>query len=288
MEDELELLINTFLDDKIRCVGCNTNIDIQETDLEHQTDQLYTTRYNCSGDNCDIKYDIQVEDQDSILYFEANERGTDRSDKTEDIIIKKSRQKFFLRHESLPKIDDAVCALLDAIEILYHNKQQLQNAQEIIKDRGGTDRDGDLHRRIRADTHNYMAAAYSFEEIFTNNVEPHIPGDSPINDAKTEFKDENEVIKALRTYTQHHLTLPSSIRYSLESTSEDSEIAIVVPMDDLSDFQPGDPEASFEPVKGNHIRVVDRTNRHYQAANNLVNTVLEGAKQEYSNRVEEY
>jgi len=287
MDGVLERVINTLLNDDIKCFNCATEFEIQASELEQQSNQLYTTRYNCRGDNCDIQYDVQIEENDFAVSFKANERGTDRSDSLPD--ISKFSRKESLQKESHParKIMDAANALPNAIAILYHNQQQLQDAQKIIEDEGMV-QDGDFHRRIRANIHNYTAAAYSFEEILRHNVEPHLPTDDLIKHAKAEFEDEHEVIKALRTYAQHHLALPSSIAYFSSTTIEDSERTITVPMDDLDNFRPGDPEASFKPVEGDHIHVVERVNRHYKAAENLVDTMLGVAEEEYADWVEEY
>ncbi|MFC7251461.1 hypothetical protein ACFQJ5_16700 [Halomicroarcula sp. GCM10025324] len=287
MDDELERLIDTLLNEGIRCFACNTEFGIQAEDLEPQSEQIYTTRYNCSGDDCSIEYHIEVEDRDFALSFRANERGSDRPDDLPD--ISKYTRKEPLQQKSHParKINDAAVELVNSIAILKHNQQRLQVAKEIVEDEG-IDQDGDFHRRIRADIHNYCAAAYSFEKILGKNVEPHLPLDGPIEDAKNEFEDEHEVIKALRTYAQHHLTLPSSIAHFLGPTTEGGDITITVPVDDLDDFSPRASDASFEPVEGDHIRIVDRVNRHYQAAENLVNTMLEMAEEEYNNRLEDY
>ncbi|WP_135666689.1 hypothetical protein [Halorhabdus rudnickae] len=287
MDSELERLINALLNDEIRCFNCNSEFDIQATDFEQQSEHLYTLCYNCPSNNCDTKYDIQVKDKGSSLSFEANKHGTDRHDNHPDIAKHVRKEPLQKKSHPVRKIVDAAHELTNAIAILYHNQQQLQEAQEIVEDEG-IDQDGNFHRRIRADIHNYTAAAYSFEEILEKSVEPHLPTEGPIKDAKVEFENEHEVIKALRTYAQHHLTLPSSIAHFIGPTTEGGEITITVPIDDLDDFRPGDPEASFKPVKGDHVRVVDRVNRHYQAAENLVDTMLEEAEKEYDERVEEY
>ncbi|WP_121821031.1 hypothetical protein [Halostella salina] len=286
MDDELKRLINTLLDD-VECFSCNTELDIQANELERKSQQVYTARHDCPGDNCNIEYDVRVENRDLALLFDANERGTDRPERPAD--ISKTSRKEPLQKESHPvrKLTDAAAELTNAIAILHHNQQRLQEAHDTIEDEG-IDQDGDFHRRVRADVHNYTAAAYSFEEILGKNVEPHLPSDGSIEDAKNKFKRENEVIKALRTYGQHHLTLPSSLVHFLGPTTDDTEITITVPIDDLDDFRPGDPEASFEPVDGDHIDVMDRVNRHYEAAENLVDTMLEVAEEEYEERVDEY
>jgi hypothetical protein len=287
MDGELERLINALLDHEVRCFKCKTEFAIQASDLEQESEQLYTTRYNCHGEDCSTEYDVQVENVELKLSFKANERGTDRSDGPPDIT--RSWRKEALQKESHPvrRIIDAAHELGNVIAILYHNQQQLQDAQEIVEDEG-MNQDGDFHRRIRADIHNYTAAAYSFEEILDKNVEPHLPTDAPIEDAKEEFENEHEVIKALRTYAQHHLTLPSSIAHFFDPATEGNDITITVPMDDLDSFRPGDPTASFEPVEGDHVRVIDRVNRHYQAAETLVDTMLEIAEEQYDERIEEY
>lgn len=283
MDEELERLINTLLDGDIRCYVCKTQLEIQADDLEQQSAQVYTSQYNCRGEDCDLRYNIEVEDMGPAIRFEAREQGTEYPS------MGKTSRKQPLQKESHPvrHIVDAAEELTKAIDLLEYNQQQLQNAQEKIEAEG-IDQDSQFHSRVRADIHNYTAAAYSFEKILEKNVKPHLPNASPIEDAMDDFRDVNEVIKALRTYAQHHLTLPSSIAHFWGQASKDGKIAITVPMEELDDFRPGDPEASFEPIEGNYIHVVDRVNKHYQAVENLVDAMLEVAEEEYKDQVEEY
>ena len=154
-------------------------------------------------------------------------------------------------------------------------------AHETIENEG-FDQDTDLHLRARVHVTNYIAFAYSSEEIVGKNVEPHIPSDGPIENVKNEFDEEHEVIKALRTYAQHHLALPSSFVYFFD---DDGEVTITVPMDDLDDFRLKDPEASFDPIQGNHIDVADRVNRHYEATKKLVTMMLKVAEKNARSRL---
>ena len=178
-------------------------------------------------------------------------------------VYRRASRKEPLQKDSHPvrKLTDASEELTNVSVILQHNHRRLQEAHETIENEG-FDQDTDSHLRVRADIHNYTASAYSFEEIVGKNVEPHIPSDGPIENVKNEFDEGHEVIKALRTYAQHHLALPSSFVYFFDG--DEDEVTITVPMDDLDDFRPEDPEASFDPIEGNHIDVVDRVNRHYK------------------------
>jgi len=285
MDDELERLINALLDGEIRCYDCHTKLDIQADRLERQSEHVYTTRYDCPGAGCSIEYDVRVEDEELALHFEANERGANRPDKPADIT--RISRKEPLQKESHPvrKLTDASEELTNAFVILQHNHQRLQKAHKTIENEG-FDQDTDFHLRVRADIHNYTASAYSFEEIVEKNVEPHIPSNGPIENAKNEFDEEHEVIKALRTYAQHHLALPSSFVHFFDG--DEGEVTITVPMDDLDDFRPGDPKASFDPIDGNHIDVVDRVNRHYEAAEKFVATMLKVAEEKYEEQIEDY
>lgn len=285
MDGELERLINALLDGEIRCYDCHTKLDIQADGLEPQSEHVYTTRYDCPGDGCSIEYDIRVENEGLALHFEANERGANRPDKPADMT--RISRKEPLQKESHPirKLTDASEELTNAFVILQHNHQRLQKAHKTIENEG-FDQDTDFHLRVRTDIHNYTASAYSFEEIVGKNVEPHIPSDGPIENAKNEFDEEHEVIKALRTYAQHHLALPSSFVHFFDG--DEGEVTTTVPMDDLDDFRPGDPEASFDPIDGDHIDVVDRVNRHYEAAEKFVATMLKVAEEKYEEQIEDY
>lgn len=285
MDDELERLINALLDGEIRCYDCHTKLDIQADGLERQSEQVYTTRYDCPGDGCSIEYDVQVKDEGLAVHFEANERGANRSGKLADITRISRKEPLQKKSHPVRKLTDASEELTNAFVILQHNHRRLQKAHKTIEN-GGLDQDTDFHLRVQADIHNYTASAYSFEKIVEKNVEPHIPSDGPIENAKNEFDEENEVIKALRTYAQHHLALPSSLVHFFDG--DEGEVTITVPMDDLDDFRPGDPEASFDPVDGDYIDVADRVNRHYEAAEKLVATMLKVAEEKYEEQIEDY
>lgn len=285
MDGELERLINTLLNGDIRCYDCKTQLDIQADELEQQSEHIYTTRYNCPGGDCSIEYDVRVEDKELAIGFEANERGSNRPDKPADMTVISRKEALQKESHPVQKLTEASEELTTAFAIIQHNYRRLQEAYETIENEG-FDQDTDFHLRVDADIHNYTASAYSFEKIVEKNVEPHIPSDGPIEDAKNEFDEENEVIKALRTYAQHHLALSSSLTRFFEG--DEVNTTITIPMDDLDDFRPGDPEASFDPVEGDHIDVVDRINCHYEVAENLVATMLKVAEENYENQIEEY
>jgi hypothetical protein len=286
MDEELERLINTLLDD-VNCFSCGKEFSARAHNLEQQSAEVYTGWYKCPGDGCGTEFDLQVDDLEFGLSFEANERGVDRPDDLPDISVFSRKEPLQKESHPVRKLIDATQALQNALSILSYNQGQLEGAQEIVEENEGMSRSQAFHRRIGADIHNYAAAAYSFEEIFKKNVEPHIPSDSRVKDANGEFRDRNEVIKAMRTYAQHHLALPSAVSHFLGPNGDD-DITITVPIDDLSDYQIRDPAASFDPVEGDHIRVVDRVNQHHEAAVNLVGAVLEVGKEMHDERIDEY
>lgn len=286
MDDELERLIRTLLDDTA-CLDCHTEFNLQANELDRESDQIYTTRYSCPGDDCNAGYDVQIEDGGHYLSFEAEKRDVDDPDEPRYMSGGSRKQALQKKSHPVRKLFDAAAELPQLLGILSHNQEQLQKAHETIVDEG-IDQDGQFHQRVKADIHNYTAAAYSFEDILEKKLEPHLPSDGPVEDAKNEFEEEHEVIKALRTYAQHHRTLPSSLVHFIGADADDRETTITVPMDDLDDFRPGDSSASFGPVQGDQIDVVDRVNRHYDATENLVETMLEVAEEEYEDKYEEY
>ena len=57
-----------------------------------------------------------------------------------------------------------------------------------------TERGEEFHRRVHADIDNYVACAYTFDEIL-QNVKPNLPMDSSVKDALEPYQDDKRVIR---------------------------------------------------------------------------------------------
>ena len=265
MDDELERLINTLIEG-VECYLCGSSIKIRADGLRNQSDELYVADYHCPG--CDVGYEIEVQDGENTISFKAFRKDIDEEgDRAE---ISRSTRKESLQRQSHPASDlvDNTRELAQALIILFENQQRLQEAANTVREEGFRQND-EFHRKVKADLHNYMASAYSFDEI-VDTIDPRLPTDTNVESAKEQFKDEHQVIKGLRTYAQHHLSLPFSLSKFHDDNTEQRTTTITVLLDDVADYNYKDPGTPYNKVEGDHINVERRVNLHYNAAKNLV------------------
>lgn len=270
MDAELERLINTLIEGN-ECYLCGSSIKIRADSLQNQSDELYGADYHCPG--CDVGYDIEVRDREKTISFKAFRKDIDEEgDRAE---IGRSTRKESLQRQSHPASDlvDNTQELTQVLIILFENQQRLQEAANTVREEGFKQDDG-FHRKVKADLHNYMASAYSFEKV-VKNIESKLPTDTSVESAKEQFKEEHQIIKGLRTYAQHHLSLPFSLSEFHDDNTGQLTATITVSLDDVADFNYGDPEISYNKVKGNRINVERRVNLHYNAAKDLVEEMFQ-------------
>lgn len=283
MDEELGRLINTLIEGST-CYLCGTPLEITAEHLERESDDHFKTDYQCPG--CDVCYDIEVIDRETMISLKAFrvdiEKNTDLAE------IFRQTRKEALQRESHPAKDlvEGSIELANALTILQVNKGRLVEAANAFREEG-FDVGADLRRRTKADLHNYMASAYSFEQI-VENIEPQLPLGTNIEAAKEEFKEEHQIIKGLRTYAQHHLTLPFSLAHFYDENTGAYEDTITVSMDDVVDFDYNDPDISYEKVEGDSINIERRVKLHYNAASELVNQIFEYLQSEYRAELEDY
>lgn len=283
MDDELERLVNTLIDGN-ECYLCGSPIEIRADELERDSDESHVTDYHCPG--CDVGYDIEVRDRDNVISFKAFRKDIDKECDIAEVSCQTRKES--LQRESHPVSDlvDNSLELDHALTILFENQQRLQEATNTVREEGFK-QDDEFHRRVTADLHNYMASAYSFEEI-VENIEPKLPTDSSVEAAKEQFKEEHQIIKGLRTYAQHHLSLPFSLSQFHDENTGQMEITITVSMDDVTDFNYRDPDISYDKVEGDLINVERRVNLHYNTAKDLVQEMFQYVESTHEDELEDF
>lgn len=283
MDDELERLINTIIEGN-DCYLCGTPIEIRADGLQKQSDELYEADYTCPG--CNVRYDIKVRDRENMLSFKAFRKDLDKEVDLAE--ISRSTRKESLQRQSHPVSDlvDNTRELAQTLSILFENQQRLQKAANTIREEN-FQQDDEFHRKVTADIHNYMASAYSFEEI-VENIEAELPTDSNVQSAKEQLKEEQQIIKGLRTYAQHHLSLPFSFTDFHDENTGQRTATITISLDDVTDFNYGDPEISYDKVEGGLINVERRVNLHYNAAENLVQEMYQYVESTHEDELEDF
>jgi len=283
MDEELERLVNTLID-QIECCICGSPIDIQASDLREQSEEAYTADYYCSG--CDAGYDIEIQIIEAMISFDGYLKNVDKEIDVAE--ISRQTRKESLERQSHPakSLVENTQELIEVLTVLSQNQKRIQEAANTLRE-DGIKQDDEFHRKVKADLHNYMASAYSFQEI-VENIEPKIPTDSSVEKAENQFKEEQEIIKGLRTYAQHHLSLPFSISVFEDKNTGERPLTITVSLEDVSEFDYKDPEISYDKVDGDTINIERRVNLHLDAAEDLVEAMVQYVKSEYKEEIEDF
>ncbi len=288
MDSEFKRLINGLINENT-CYLCDMPIAVEADDLSENSDGVYVTDYYCNG--CDVGYNIQIEDLGHMLSFSASRMDTD--DQAPDFPeISHNTRKEALHAQTHPVKDlvEGLTEITNALAILHENRRRILKSCEILQEEGFK-QDPDFETRVTADLHNYMASSYSFEEIL-RTLEPNLPIGGPVESAKNTFDDENRLIKGLRTYAQHHLTLPHSVSHFHDQNTGKWEMTITVSLEDVGkdevEFDYKDPEISYEKVEGDTINIERRINIHYEAAEKLVQEIFQYAESIYEDELDDY
>ena len=293
MDTELERLIDALFDD-IACYNCGTEFVIQASRLTREDDGLYTTPHSCPG--CEAEYEITVENDRQYLSYEANRLNED----DDHLNMFSSSRKESLHRQSHPirELVEGFGELSAALSILWQNRERIHDACETFRDEGLDEKGAEFDRRVNTDVHNYMASAYTFNQIL-QTIEPNIPTDGPVEAAKEEFDDEERLIMGLRVYAQHNLSLPFVYAKFIDENTGSTEMTLSVGLEEVnvieSDIGTYGPDGyregadhHYEKVEGDTINIERRINLHYDAAEELVEAIGEHAETEHGDELEDY
>lgn len=293
MDAELERLIDGLLAD-IACYNCRTEFTIRTNRLTREDDGLYTTQHSCPG--CEAEYEITVENDRQFLSYEAN-----RLDEDDDHLnMYSSSRKESLHRQTHPirELVEGFGELKAALAILWENRERIHDACDTFRDEGLDDKGAEFDRRVNTDVHNYMASAYTFNQIL-QTIEPNIPTEGPVKETKEEFEDEERLIMGLRVYAQHNLSLPFGYSQFIDENTGSSEMTLSVGLEEVnvieSDINTYGPdgyregaEHHYEKVEGDTVNIERRINLHYEAADALVEAIAEHAAAEHGDELDDY
>jgi len=295
MNTELERLVDALIKGN-QCYNCGTPFSIEPTEMEAQDDGVYITDYSCYG--CEAEYAITVEDEKANLKLEYSR--TDKDAPEELITSFQSSRKEAPQRQSHPAKDliEGYHELNAALTLLWQNRERIVSECNTLREEGNTKQDEEFHRRVHADMHNYVASAYTFDEIL-QNVEPNLPTDAPVKDTLESYEDEKRIISGLRVYAQHQFTLPVSY-IILSGENEEFEQTIGVRLDEVnvieSDVERNPPDGyahgaddhHYEKIDGEYINFERRVNLHYEAAGELVGKIAEHAEDVRGDEIKDF
>jgi len=281
------------------CYECQTPFELEVDDLDEGSDLLYQSDYSCPG--CEIEYSVEIEDNGHGLSLDAYRTDEETPGPNDLAEVGRFSRKEALQEQTHPARDlvEGLNELGNALELLYVNKERIIDACETVRNDEDGIRQGDgFHAGVQTDLHNYMASAYTFEEIL-DTLEQNFPTDGAVELAKSNFEDEKRVITGLRTYAQHHLSLPCGFADFYDENTQQREITLVVSLEevdtinsDIDRFPPDgymrDATHHYDNIEGDTINIERRINLHFGAASDLVDEIHNHAYDIHGEELQDY
>lgn len=295
MDAELERLTDGLFSD-IACYNCGTEFVIRANRLtrEGDSDSLYTALHSCPG--CEAEYEITVENERRFLNYEANR--VDEDDDHLNMFSSARKELLYRQTHPVRELVEGFGELKIALAVLWENRERIHDACETFRNEGLDDKGIEFDRRVNTDLHNYLASAYTFNQIL-QTIEPNIPTDGPVKETKRKFEDEEKLIIGLRVYAQHNLSIPFDHTQFIDNNTSSRETTLSVELEDInvieSDIDTYGPDGykegadhHYEKVEGDKINIERRINLHYDAAEELIDAIGEYAEAEHGDELEDY
>lgn len=271
------------------CTECDQDFDLQAIELKTAERVDYIGSYLC--ENCTASYGIRVEDDGEFLDVKTNRLDLDLPGFSQLLSSRKA-----LIYREIHSASDLVRGLgqLNQIQsVVLVNKDRILEHHETLKQ--GDNPRGEFET-LRSDVHNFLASAYSFEQIY-NTLDTTLPTDGQIADAKTEYDEEKEVVQGLRTYAQHELNF--SINYGVYTKMRAGKApeTITIPIEEVRVIEsatnryPPDGyrnTSPYEKIDGEDIDVVEEVKQFSDSAENLVEAISTHVESKHGSDLEDY
>lgn len=236
--------------------------------------------YTCPS--CSTEYKIEVTEKE-----EAVEISIVQKKSGDEETINSSKLGLKVDTHTARETIDTLSHLRAALGMLEFNKKNFDYLTENIPDYaedddfpGGAWQHPVLERHMLSAIHNYLTAAYTFEQVFlTLREQDHLPTGEVVESQFQEYHQDSRVIIGLRTYIQHEQLFPYTMTPDMEV--DDYKVHFLVDLDDVwtldSEMSPENthgydtsPEELYQGVDGGQIDLEKHIDEHFKAAKKLV------------------
>lgn len=258
---------------------------------------VYEAEYTCP--NCELDHSIEIENSEESLAITIERQDT--NDVTQ---IRAAKRGLRLDTHSARDALDTLGQLRSAVDMLKFNKIRFchltENTPDYAQDDdfpGGTWQHPLFKSQLVAEIHNYVTAAYTFEETF-KTLRQRIPTGQAIESQFQEYHRNSRVIIGLRIYLQHEQMFPVTI--SPDMDAEGYKLEFLVPLDEVwtldSEMGPEKPygysettpDELYAAVDGDSINLEKQINRHYTAADQLVSVTESYVEEEMKDNIDDF
>lgn len=272
------------------CTECNQDYDLQTIELKKGESADYIGSYLC--ENCTASYGIRVEDDDEFLEVKTNRLDLEIAPNFSQYMSSRKGDIYREIHSA----SDLVRGLgqLNQIQsVLLVNKERILEHHETLKQ--GDNPRGELET-LRADVHNFLASAYSLEQIY-NTLDTTLPTDGQVADVKAEYDENKRVVLGLRTYAQHELNFTISYGVYTKMRAGKAPETITIPLEEVriiesaTDRYPPDGYRNnhpYESVESDDIDVVAEVKRFSDSAENLVEAISSHMENKHGSELDDY
>lgn len=176
MNRDFERLIDGLLDG-ITCGNCYTELAVPAERFTQSGDGVYTAPHSCGG--CEVEYEIEVKDTGQFLIYNPKQTGEKEAS---------TKGERYVRKETLHRETHPIRTLVEgfnelkiALAVLRENRRRVKDLCETF--RQNFDIAELSQQRVNPDIHNYLAGAYSFNQIL-ETVMPNLPEDGLVEDTE--------------------------------------------------------------------------------------------------------
>ena len=248
----------------------------------------FETDHECP--ECGTAYDIAVFESEPDSYTLHKDRQDMETPPGRPATGFSHTRKANLYKEILPIRDvvEALDELLAALRILTFNKECLDEVFEEIDQQGGFNQPPEFKNRIDTDVHNYLAASYTFDERLREG-KSELSTDEYIEDELEQFREDRAVIRGLRIFEQHNLSISGSLRAEPNQDTGVYDTTIAIDLDRVKgmDYEKG-VDHYYSSVDGDRIDFKQEVEDHFRAVEDVFIDVWNHTIHRNQDEIEEY
>lgn len=293
------------------CSFCNSDIDFNRLKLEENTDSKFIANYSCRSCDSDLRISVSIDEDCVETIIEAESSGEELS-------------KSITPKPALYQEGHAAEQLLSELHNLYRGVEILNNNQDRIfqiEDSTGQIVDNIFNRPfsdiqenfptrdivisldetsdwgiLDTEVHNYLAAAYSFDQLL-ETVRPKVEWGEAAESEFKKYKSRKKTILGLRHYVQHEGALSLSLRPKEHETGIRGDI--LTPLEEIEVMEsqkavyPPDgykkgADHHFSEIDGDNVNISDQFKQHSINCGQLALEVLQNGLEERGDEIQEY
>lgn len=276
----------------MECGACKEPFHSNEIQFNVTNNQKnrFESEYQCP--ECNTLYDITIFDksEDTIKLHADRQDIKTAPDRPATDIYSADKSSLYRKTLSIREIIEALNELSAALRILATNKTRLDKKFDRIDQEDGFNQPPDFFDDIEADIHNYMAASYTFDERI-DKLETILSTDSHIEAEREQFRTDRAVIRGLRIFVQHNLSISSYLHAGPAQGTAGQKTTIAVDLERVRDMEYDHEDGAdhyYSDVEGDQIDLKLEVENHFRSATDIFAIIHDYTIEQNKDQIEEY